>query len=118
MAVAVATTMASVNLRLLIMRFRHGKLSPMLRYAAFVFYVAVILLAGAYFLRSVGGGGAGFLPNSAARVYSREELPKVVRDFEDLVVPGLGAGGRGVSVPGEQSQDDIKAQLKKYSYNK
>jgi len=109
----------SLNLRLLIMRFRHGKLSPVLRYCAFLFYVLVVLFVGQYVIRTYHGGGegGGFLPSAQRRVYSREELPKIVRDFEDLVVPGYGDFGKGVSLR-EQSQEDIQAQLKKYSYNK
>jgi len=101
------------------MRFRHGKLSPVLRYFAFVFYIFVILLVGTYVLRSFGGTGGGILNGVAERrIFSKEELPQIVREFEDRVVPGLGDGGRGVSVPREQTSDDIKAQLKQYSYNK
>ena len=109
----------SLNLRLLIMRFRHGKLSPVLRYCAFLFYVLVVLFVGQYVIRTYHGGGegGGFLPSAQRRVYSREDLPKIVRDFEDLVVPGYGDFGKGVSLR-EQSQEDIQAQLKKYSYNK
>ena len=46
-------------------------------------------------------------------------MPQVVRDFEDLVVPGLGEMGKPV-VPKElhQSPNETDAEVKKHAYNK
>ena len=108
------------NLRLIFMRFRHGSASQIIRYLSFVFYLIVILFVTSYMLKSNPNPTHNKLSGQWPRdiVVDESQVPQIVKDFENQVVPGLGDLGRGVSLPREQTQDDIKDQLKKYSYNK
>jgi hypothetical protein len=45
-------------------------------------------------------------------------VPSDVLDFEAKVRQGLGDRGSGVSLPKEQTDEDIQAQMKKHSFNK
>jgi len=113
------------NLRLLFMRLRHGSTSQILKYLAFLFYLLVMVLVASYLFKLGAGGGVN---NRASGLVGQiwpgddtdesSEVPQIVKDFESLVVEGLGDHGRGVSLPKEQTADDIKDQLKKFSYNK
>ena len=47
-----------------------------------------------------------------------EPVPEEVLAFEAKVRPGLGDKGKGVSLPKEQTEEDIKEQMKHHSFNK
>ena len=59
-----------------------------------------------------------FVENIALNEDDYLEIPQQVLEFEGLVRPGLGEDGKEVRLPQEQTSDDIKAQMKSYSYNK
>ena len=46
------------------------------------------------------------------------DVPEAILDFEAKVRDGLGENGRSVSLSKEQTEDDIKDQMKHHSFNK
>ena len=124
--------MASVT-RLLLLRLRHRvnwrliKLALMVLYLGFMFLVVISLIRHDFLGdgSTDGGGGAsqrhkagGRSRDAVAAAAAGEQLgpvPKEVRDFEALVVPGEGEGGKGVRL---EKGRDVQKIMKKYAFNK
>ena len=112
----------SNTLRLAVLRIRNTRFAKSFKYMALMIYLGIMVLVVTYIYNKSQDllKTNSKMPVAVKKVNEvrEEEVPLPILKFEGLVRPGLGDNGRGVVLSEEQSQSDIKAQMKSYSYNK
>ena len=58
------------------------------------------------------------MPNLILKIVFITDVPVEVLQFESKVRLGLGENGKSVSLPNEQTEENIKEQMKEHSFNK
>ena len=115
----------SSTLRLITLKVRNSRFAKSFRYMVLMLYVGIMVLVATYIFNKSNDllRTNNKMPVAVEKVDARDndilgDVPRLVLEFEGLVRPGLGENGRGVVLSQEQTNDDIKAQMKLYSYNK
>ena len=114
----------SSTIRLVTLKLRNSGFARSFKYMILMMYVAIMVLVATYIFNKsnehfkTNNKMPLFVENIALNEDDYLEIPQQVLEFEGLVRPGLGEDGKEVRLPQEQSSDDIKAQMKSYSYNK
>lgn len=102
-----------MNLRLLILRLRNSRSWSACKLVIILAYVLVMIITVMYLFQKTSGSTAGFRGLQIGEL----QIPDEVLKFEALVRPELGVNGKGVVIP-DQSEDDIKENMKHHSFNK
>jgi len=109
-----------MNLRLLILKLRNSQSWSTCKFLVVIGYVIFMVLTVAYLFKKTSSVSENDLenPGNFDTLKDLGDVPAEVLEFEAKVRPGLGEHGKGVSLPKEQTEEDIKENMKLHSFNK
>lgn len=112
------------QLRLWVLQLRNSGSWNSIKFVALMIYIVLMILVVVHLFsreqpkQSLSGDETVSRLQQQDSGGPEDDVPRQVVQFESLVRKGLGANGKGVSLPNEQSANDISDQLKAHAFNK